>query len=250
MITQITPAEHLQRIAYAAAIVLGPAAFFVGAIFEPATHVPTGAENIALNMAADPFTNGLHVGAFVLASFLLPISIIGMARLAMARSPWLATIGGALGLAGWLPLAALAAQDDMTLQMARLGQSTVLATLWERFNADATMTVLLITYIVGHLAAYVVLPIALRRARLIPAWSAWLVASTTPLTLALFATRNHSALAAQASLAAFGAAWILGSLPIALAVLSSKKQDAAAEIGLLAAGYETASARAARIRAA
>ena len=201
---------------FALAILLGPIAFVIGAVFEPAAHLPSGMENIALNAAANPFTNGLHVAAFVAASFLLPISVLGMARLAMARSPWLATIGGAVGLIGWVPLAALAAQDDLTLQMARLGASELLGTLWERFNADQTMTLFLLTYIVGHLLAYVLLPIALHRAKVIPAWTAWLLASSSPLTIAFFLTRQ------DILFLAFCVAFVIGSARVAWAAWHNK----------------------------
>jgi len=223
------PALALRNVAFAVAILLAPLAFVVGAVLEPAVHVPSGAENIALNVAANPLANDLHIAGFVLASFLLPLSMIGMARLALSRSPWLATIGGGLGLVGWAPMAALAAQDDLTLQMARLGGGELLGTLWERFNADATMTLFLVTYIVGHLAAYVVLAIALHRAQVIPSWAAWLLALTTPFTLAFIGARNRSPIVALAFLAAFAVAFIVGSIPVALAALRSPRAEAVLE---------------------
>jgi hypothetical protein len=145
--------------------------------------------------------------------------MLGMARLARPGSPWLATAGGAIGFAGWLPLAALAAQDDLTLQMARLGSTPLLGTLWERFNVDATMMLYLLVYIVGHLLAYVLLPIALRRAAVIPAWPAWHLVSTSPVTIAFFVTRQ------QAFFIAFGVAFILGSARIAYAAARFGTRD-------------------------
>lgn len=223
----VSRALLFQDAGFAAAILLAPIAFALGALFEPAQHITDGAAAIAVNAAADPFTNGLHIAGFVLDAFLLPISVVGMARLAMAGSPWLATIGGALGMLGWAPFAALAAQDDLTLQMARLGSSELLGTLWEQFNNDATMTLFLVVYIVGHLLAYVVLAIALRRARCIPAWSAWLLASTTPLTLAFFATRLRNEVLGSAFLVAFCAAFIIGSVPVALAAFKQHARSSA-----------------------
>jgi hypothetical protein len=182
-------------------------------------HVTNGAANIAAFATANPVTNGLHLGGFVLASFLLPVSIVGMARLAMQRSPWLAVSGAVLGLIGWLPFSALTAQEDLTLQMARLGGGDLLATLWEQFNNDPIMTFYLVVYIAGHLAAYVVLAIALRRARVIAGWAAWTLAASTPLTLAFFATRQRNEMVGLVMELLFCATFVIGSVPVAYAAL-------------------------------
>jgi hypothetical protein len=143
-----------RNVGLAMAILIAPITYCLGGILDPVIHVTHGAANIAANASANQFTNSVHLASFVLGSFVLPISIIGIAGLVMRHSPWLATIGGGLGLLGWLPMSALTAQEDLTLQMAGLGGGTeLLGSLWERFNNDATMTVLLVVYIVGHLAA-------------------------------------------------------------------------------------------------
>jgi hypothetical protein len=215
--------DSLQNIAFALTILLAPATYCLGGLLDPVIHVTDGAANVVANAAANPFTNGLHLASFVVGSFVLPISIIGIARLVMPRSPWLAFIGGALGLLGWLPMSALTAQEDLTLQMARLGGDTqLLGALWERFNADATMTVFLVVYIAAHLAAYVVLAVGLYRARVIPAWAAWTLAASTPLMLAFFATRQRNEGLGFAFEVLFMLAFLVGSVPVALAGLSSR----------------------------
>jgi hypothetical protein len=73
------------------------------------------------------------------------------------------------------------------------------------------MMVFLLVYVIGHLLAYVILPIALYRARVIPAWAAWALALTSPLTVASFATRQHALLYLVLAL------WIAGSIPAARA---------------------------------
>jgi hypothetical protein len=232
LLTQ-TPPDHwrsgnrsgafpFQNRCFAASILLGPIAFTVGGLLDPVIHVTNGTANIAANASADPVTNALHLAAFVLASFLLPVSIVGMARLAMRGSPWLATTGGALGVVGWLPLSALTAQEDLTLQMAQLGGGDLLGTLWERFNSDAIMTIFLVVYIVGHLLAYVVLPVALYRARAIALWAAWTLAASTPLTLAFFATRQRNEMVGLVMEVLFCAAFIVGSVPAAYAALKAQ----------------------------
>jgi hypothetical protein len=183
-----------------------------GTIYNPAIGgIGNGAANIAANAAANPFTNQLHVTTYVLETFLLPLSLLGLAGLASRRSPWLATIGGGLGLFGWLPWSALTAQDDLTVQMARMGNSPQFVALWNRFTTDGTMMFFLLVYVICHLVAYVILGLALHRAGVVPTWAAWALALTSPLTVASFATRQHALLYLVLAL------WIAGSVPAAFA---------------------------------
>jgi hypothetical protein len=220
-------ATVFQNRAFAIAILLAPILFTIGGFLDPVVHVTNGVANITANASANPVTNAIHLAAFVLGSFLLPISVIGMARLAMHGSPWLATIGGILGLLGWIPLSALTAQEDLTLQMAQLGASDLLGSLWERFNNDLTMTFFLVVYIIGHLLAYVVLAIALYRARVIRGWAAWTLAVSTPLTLAFFATRNRNETVGLVMEVLFCATFIVGSVPVAFAAWKGSDLDKA-----------------------
>jgi hypothetical protein len=216
--TRATGARRLRQAVYAAAIVLAPLALIPGTIFNPRIGgIGQGAANIAANATADSLTNGIHVAIYVFESFLLPLSVLGLAGLALDRSPWLATIGGGLGLIGWVPWSALAAQDDLTLQMARLGDSGQYVALWNRFTTDEAMLTLTLVYIVGHLVAYV-LPLALVRARMIPIWAGWSLALTSPLTIVAFASRQHALLLAVCVL------WLAGSIPAAAVLLRGQGQ--------------------------
>src|ERR1700716_329159 len=182
-------ARALRRVFFAASILLAPLVLIPGTIFNPAIGgIGNGAANIAANAAANPLTNQLHVATYVLETFLLPLSVLGLSGLAIRRSPWLATIGGGLGLVGWLPWSALVAQDDLTYEMAQAGSSPHVVALWNRFTTDGTMLFYTLSYVVAHLLAYVILAIALRQARVIPAWAAWALALTSPFTVAAFAT--------------------------------------------------------------
>lgn len=211
-----------RRGAFAAAILLAPIVLIPGTIFNPAIGgIGAGAANLAANASANPATNQAHVYAYVLLSFLLPISVIGIAALGIRRSPWLGTIGGALGIVGWLPFGALAAQDDLTFRMAEIDRGSQFVALWDRFTTDPTMLGLLLVYIVSHLVAYVVLPIALRRGRFIPAWAAWSLALTSPITIVGFATRQI----ALVGLVICGLL-LIGSIPTAWAVWRSDESPA------------------------
>ena len=206
------PTDHaartFRRAVFAASIMLAPLVLIPGTLFNPAVGgIGAGAANIAANTAADPVTNQLHLATYVLETFLLPLSTLGLAGLAIRRSPWLATIGGGLGLIGWLPWSALVAQDDLTYQMAQMGSAPQFVALWNRFTTDGTLMFYTLTYVIAHLLAYVVLAIALHRAGAIPAWAAWALALTSPFTIAAFATRQHALLYLVLAL------WIAGSIP-------------------------------------
>ena len=198
-------------------MLLAPVLLIPGTLFNPAVGgIGAGAANIAANAAADPTTNQLHIAVYVLETFVLPASVVGLAGLALRRSPWLATIGGGLGLIGWLPWSALAAQDDLTFQMAQMGGGPQFVELWNRFTTDRTMGALTLIYVTCHLLAYVVLGIALGRARIIPPWAAWSLVLTSPITLIAFPTHLHELLYLVIAL------WFVGSVPAALAVWRSR----------------------------
>jgi hypothetical protein len=167
------------------AVVGGPLGYLVGALLSPAIH-DTGAATITANQAANPAANGAHVAAFMLASFLLPVGVVALALLAHPAAPRLATIGGVLGVVGWLPYSALTALDDLARTMAGMPHAATYADLLDRFTNDPVMNGYLIVYIIGHLVAYVLLGIALRRGRMVPAWSAWALVASSPLTLGVF----------------------------------------------------------------
>jgi hypothetical protein len=212
----------LRHAVYAAAMLLAPILLLPGAFLNPAVGgIGAGAANIAANAAADPTSNQLHIAIYLVETFLLPVSVIGLAGLALRRSPWLATIGGGLGLVGWLPWSALVAQDDLTFQMAQNGSGPQFVDLWNRFTTDGTMGSLTLVYVVCHLAAYVALGIALGRAGVIPAWAAWALALTSPITIIAFPTHVHELLYLV------GVLWFVGSVPAALAVWRNRVEQPA-----------------------
>ncbi len=212
-------ARTFRHAVYAVSMLLAPVLLIPGTLLNPAVGgIGAGAKNIAANVAADPVTNQLHIAIYALETFLLPIGILGLAGLALSRTPWLATIGGGLGLIGWLPWSALAAQDDLTFRMAQMGGDPQLVDLWNRFTTDWLMASLTLIYVLAHLAAFVILGFALGRARLIPAWAAWALALTSPLTIIAFPTHQ------QALLYVIAALWLAGSVPAAIAVWRSRTE--------------------------
>lgn len=215
LVPSVPAYQRLWQVVLAVAIVGGPLAVVVGGLLAPALH-DTGQASLAANAAANPTANAVHLAAFVLASYLLPIGAIGLAYLAYPRTPWLATAGGLLALVGWLPFSALAALDDLTSIMTQLPGSGSYAQLLDRFSTDAVMNGYLIVYIVGHLVAYVLLGIALHRAQAIPRWAAWAIIASSPLTLAAFALPGSPRAIGAVALGLL----LAGSLPAARAMAS------------------------------
>lgn len=209
--------QRLVRVLAAVAIVGGPLGYLLGGVLEPAAHAD-GRVTIAANSAANPATNTIHLAAFMVASFLLPVGVVALAWLAHRRAPWLATIGGIFGVVGWLPFAALTALDDLAVAMARAPQGGSYATLWDGFAYDAVMNSYLIVYILAHLVAYVLLGIALHRARVIPAWAAASMIASSPVLIAAFVLPGQLEPAGLAVAAASVVLLILASLPAAYAL--------------------------------
>ena len=174
------------RVTLALAVAVAPLAFAVGALFNPAVG-GTAADNIARNAHASGFANQVHIVGFLAASLLLPLSMIGLAYPARLAAPWLSVIGGLVGVVGWLPLSALTAQDELTRTMAGMPGGVDYATLWQRFTTGTVINTYLILYAAGHLVAYVLLGLALRRARAVPGWAAWLMIASSPVTIVGFA---------------------------------------------------------------
>jgi hypothetical protein len=218
MLSMTVPAlpgyERLLRLVLAVAIIGGPLGYLIGALFTPAIHA-SGLATLEANATADPFANGTHLSAFVVASFLLPIGAAGLAYLAFRAAPWLATAGGLLGVVGWLPFSSLAALDDLAIILAHRSDRTLEAGTLDAFTNDAVMTTYLLVYVICHLMAYVLLGLALRRARVIPLWAACAMIASSPLTIAAFAF--HGAGRQGVGVAAL-ARLLLGSIPAAFAM--------------------------------
>jgi len=215
---RMTTPAGLIRTLMAVAAVGGPLGYLVGGALSPSIHQPA-AESITAAAVASPATNTTHIVAFVVASYLLPVGGVALAWLAYPGRPWLATIGGLLALAGWLPFSALTALDDLTNAMD--GQQA-LAGLLDRFSTGPVMTSYLLVYVIGHLLAYVLFGIALIGR--IPRWAAWSLIASSPLTIAAFLVPTG---ARQAVGVAALTLLVLGSLPAARAIWPSRRASTA-----------------------
>ncbi|MGH3738346.1 MAG: hypothetical protein ACRDT6_22480 [Micromonosporaceae bacterium] len=209
---------HLRRVAMSLAILGGPVAFDIGGALAPAIH-DTAEASIAANLAANPIVNNVHLALFVVASYLLPLGVVGLALLTYRRAPWLATLGGLIGVIGWAPFSALTVLDDATVRMAELPGAGSYAALLDRFTNDPVMLSYLLIYIVGHLVAYVLLGAALLRARLVPRWAGWAIVVSSPLQVLAFALPGSPRLIGGIALTLL----VLGSIPAAMRALTGEE---------------------------
>lgn len=214
-------ASHLTflRWFFAGCTILGPVVAFLYGLLNPTPlHVTKGTVAIAVNAAANPLANQLHLVLGVALSFLLPLWYLGMSWLALRRAPWLATIAGLLSLVGWIPWSALIGQEALTSTMAQMGGGARLAALWATYNGSGVLTAYLLIYIVGHLLSAVLLGIALGRSHLVPVWAAWALALTSPLQIVTFVVHQLAVGIVVALL------WFGSSLPIAWALLRGDEE--------------------------
>jgi multidrug transporter EmrE-like cation transporter len=79
------------------------------------------------------------------------------------------------------------------------------------------MMLFLLVYVVAHLVAYVLLGIALTRARAVPRWAGWSLIASSPVTMAAFVPPGRPV----ATVGIAGLALLLiGSIPASRAMLS------------------------------
>ena len=218
------PAFRFQRALLAACIFLTPfslALYVLSWPVNPANVVnATAASFVVTSQMAGPLGNTLHLIGAVLTSFLLPVGYLGMALLGMRRSPWLATVSAVLSFLGWLPWPALVGIDNLAYLIAQTGPTPQLNALWIQFNGSAMMSAFLFIYVISHLLASVVIAVMLGRLRLVPAWSAWALALTSPVTMALFVV--HVASVQYVLRTADMALFVAGMVPAAVAMLQAK----------------------------
>jgi len=164
--------------------------------------------------------NTLHLIGGVAASFFLLLGYLGMSLLGMRRSPWLATFSAGLSIIGWIPWSALIGLDDLAYDIVQAGTSQPFVDLWKRFNGDAVMSAYLIIYIIGHLLSAVLIAVMLGRLRLIPAWSAWALALTSPITILYLPAQGLEVKNAINYLLC--ALSLIGTIPAAVAMFQNK----------------------------
>lgn len=150
----------------------------------------------------------------VAAPYLYPLSYFGLGLLALRRSPWLAITGMICGWLGSVTWGLIANQMFMLNSMARLNHDSLFMALEKQYYASGEVLVFAIGWVLGHTLAYVLLGIALWRARVVPRWAATLLIVSAPLMGPIAYGTNLSLLQVAGYALAF-----IGSVPAAAALL-------------------------------
>jgi hypothetical protein len=113
--------------------------------------------------------------------YLYPLSYVGLGLLAMKRSPWLATLGIACGFAAGIVWGVIADSIATLESMAQSGLNPLFVTVENHYYSNWMILTFGAFWVIGHQFGYVLLGIALARARVIPLWAACLIIVSAPL---------------------------------------------------------------------
>lgn len=149
--------------------------------------------------------------------FLYSLSYVGLGLLALERSPWLATFGMACGFAAGVVWAAIADSMNMLGTMAQIGLNPLFVTVEHHYYATWLVLAFGAAWVIGHLLGYVLLGIALARARVIPLWAACLIIVSAPLMGPIAYGTGLGLLQILGFVLIF-----IGSIPAALAMLKGR----------------------------
>ncbi len=106
--------------------------------------------------------------------YLYPLSYIGLGRLVMHRSSWLATTGIVCGFIGSVVWSLFAGEIFWLNDIAHLGLDKQFPVLGSAYIANWEVVVMHGGWIIGHLLAYILLGVAFARTKVIPLWAAYL----------------------------------------------------------------------------
>jgi len=170
---------------------------------------------------APPLLLQLFFVVTVIATYIYPLSYMLLGRLAMKRSPWLATIGIACGFVGSVIWGLFDGEAFWINMLAQVGFGTQFPKFQTAYLANWGVVVMHGGWVIGHLLGYVLLGIALLRARVIPRWAAWLLI-VSPLVMGPLAYGTGLGL-----LQVLGYVLVfVGSIPAALAMLKMRDEQA------------------------
>jgi len=186
---------------------------------NPACPVGTGA-TLAAFRAANPLLLQLFFVLAFISAYIYPLSYIGLGRLAMKSSPWLSSIGIALGFIGSVVWSLLMGESFWVNAAAHVNGNAQFFLLGKTYVSNWAVFAMHGGWIIGHLLGYVLLGIALLRARVIPRWAAWLFI-VSPLLMGPLAYGTGLGL-----LQVLGYVLVfIGSVPAAIVMLKRKSKN-------------------------
>ncbi|HEY6408155.1 MAG TPA: hypothetical protein VIY29_11875, partial [Ktedonobacteraceae bacterium] len=212
--------RKFHRACLAACIILAPLVVFLGFAFDPTGGIPPDARGIFADyQVASPLKIQLFIFFNAITPFFFPLSFIGLGLLALRRSPWLATIGMICGLVGSLPFAFFVGPEALGDVMTKTGNSAAFVAVWNGLSSEGMLVFLQYSWVVGHLLGYVLLGIALGRARAIPLWACSLIVAAIPFQAIAYIT-NQGIFQLLSYVLIF-----IGSIPAAFAMLKGSEND-------------------------
>lgn len=158
----------------------------------------------------------------VLAIYLYPLSYLYLGRLAMKRSPWLAISGIACGFIGSVIWGFLTDEFFWINALAQSGLDAQFPRVQHAYITNGWVYVVHAGWIIGHLLGYVLLGMALLRARVIPRWAAWLMIVSVPIMGPL----SYGTGLGLIQVLGYGMVFI-ASVPAALATLKRRDEEPA-----------------------
>lgn len=171
--------RKFHRAFFALCLLLGP--LCVSAWFglcpeygNPACPVGTSA-TLAAFRAANPLLLQLFFMVAFISAYVYPLSYIALGRLAMKRAPWLSTIGIACGFVGSVVWSLLIGESFWLAAATHTDFGAQFLTVGKAYVTNWVVLVMHGGWVLGHLFGYVLLGVALLRARVIPRWAAWLI---------------------------------------------------------------------------
>jgi hypothetical protein len=191
---------------------------------NPACPVGTSA-TLAAFRAANPLLLQLFFVVSFISAYVYPLSYIVLGRLAMQRSPWLATIGIACGFVGSVVWSLFTGETFWLAAATHVDVDTQFLMVGKAYVANWAVLVMHGGWVLGHLFGYGLLGIALLRARVIPRWTAWCII-LSPLVMGPIAYGTGLGLL---QVLGYGLVFI-GSIPAALAILKLRDEPAHAVV--------------------
>jgi hypothetical protein len=179
--------RKLHRVFFAACLLLAPLAMCLwfglcptGAGDPACPDYPSYTGVLAAIRGENPLLLQVFLFVNLVVPYLYPLSYIGLGLLAMKRSPWLSTIGIACGFVAGIVWGLIADQSFLLTSMARLNHDTSSMMVLMEYGKNWEPWVMGGGWVIGHQFAYILLGIALLRARVIPRWTAWLMIVSAP----------------------------------------------------------------------
>ncbi len=220
--------RRLHRAFFALCLLLAPLAVSLSFATCPVYGNPncpgSGAASATVVAAAFRDANPLLLQLFfvvtVIAVYIYPLSYLYLGRLAMKRSPWLATIGIACGFVGSVVWGFLTDEAFWINMLAQLGFDAQFPRFQNAYLANQWVYLMHGGWVIGHLFGYVLLGIALLRARAIPRWAAWLII-VSPLVMGPLAYGTGLGLL---QVLGYGMVFV-GCIPAVLATLKRRDEE-------------------------